>query len=254
MRLQGKVAVITGGASGMGAATARRFRREGAAVVVTDVQAGPGQALAEEIGALFIAHDVADPAAWNRIGATVEEKFGRLDVMMNNAGITGSGPIETISLESWNRIVAINLTGVMLGCQLAVGLMRKNPAGSSGSIINISSTAGLAGMASDVGYTATKGGVRLLTKSVAMYCAKEGTNIRCNSIHPGAIDTPMLQPAIEAIPGMLDHMRNLSPFGRMGAGDDIAAMCVFLASDESAFVTGAEMLVDGGMMAGLPGF
>ncbi len=254
MRLNGKVAVITGGASGIGAATARRFRQEGAAVVITDVETGPGQWLAEEIGALFTQHDVADPAGWTRVCALVEDRFGRLDAMMNNAGIVGSGSVETVTLEAWNRIVSINLTGVMLGCQHAVALMRKNPGGSSGSIINMSSTAGLAGMATDIGYTATKGAVRLMTKSVAVHCAKEATNIRCNSIHPGAIDTPILQPAIDAIPGMLDHMRNLSPFGRMGTGADIAAMCVFLASDESAFVTGAEMLVDGGMMAGLPGF
>jgi NAD(P)-dependent dehydrogenase (short-subunit alcohol dehydrogenase family) len=256
MRMQGKVALVTGGASGMGAASARRLRQEGAEVVITDIQAELGRSVAEGAGLIFLRHDVGDADSWSAVMQQVAQRFGRLDIVMNNAGITGAGPIESITLHDWHRVLSVNLTGVMLGCQHAIAAMRRNPGGPAGSIINVSSIAGLVGMASDAAYTASKGGVRLLTKSVAVHCARSGLAIRCNSIHPGAIDTPILAPALEQAPdraALHSFLSNLSPMGRMGTGDDIAAMVAFLASDDSAFVTGAEMLVDGGMMAQVNG-
>jgi NAD(P)-dependent dehydrogenase (short-subunit alcohol dehydrogenase family) len=256
MRVRGKVALVTGGASGMGAASARRLRQEGAEVVITDVQTELGRSVAEAAGLIFIPHDVSDADGWTSVMQQVAERFGRLDIIMNNAGITGAGNIEDVTLHDWHRVISVNLTGVMLGCQHAIAAMRQNPGGPAGSIINVSSIAGLAGMASDAAYTASKGGVRLLTKSVAVHCARSGLAIRCNSIHPGAIDTPILSHALDNAPdraALHAFLSNLSPMGRMGTGDDIAAMVVFLASDESAYVTGAEMLVDGGMMAQVAG-
>jgi NAD(P)-dependent dehydrogenase (short-subunit alcohol dehydrogenase family) len=240
----------------MGAASARRLRQEGAEVVITDVQAELGRSVAEAAGLIFIRHDVSDADSWTSVMQQVAQRFGRLDVVMNNAGINGGGTIEALTLHDWHRIISVNLTGVMLGCQHAIAAMRRNPGGPKGSIINVSSIGGLAGMASDAAYTASKGGVRLLTKSVAVHCARSGLAIRCNSIHPGAIDTPMLSHAMENAPdraALQNFFHNMSPMGRMGTGDDIAAMAAFLASDESAYVTGAEMLVDGGMMAQVNG-
>jgi 3(or 17)beta-hydroxysteroid dehydrogenase len=256
MRMQGKVALITGGASGMGAASARRLRQEGAEVVITDVQTELGRSVAEAAGLTFLRHDVSDADSWSSVMQQVAARFGRLDIVMNNAGIVGTGNIETITLPDWHRVMSVNLTGVMLGCQHAIAAMRRNPGGSGGSIINVSSIAGLAGMAIDAAYSSSKGGVRLLTKSVAVHCARNKLAIRCNSIHPGTIDTPILSPALDSAPdraALHSFLSNLSPMGHMGTGDDIAAMVVFLASDESAYVTGAEMLVDGGLMAQVSG-
>lgn len=255
MRLSGKVAVVTGGASGMGAATVRRFRREGAEVVLTDVQDTLGEAVAAETGATFIRHDVTDEAGWTRVMGLVEEKFGRLDVVMNNAGILGRGSIEDVVLDDWNRVIAVNLTGVMLGCRHGLAVMRRNPDGASGSLINVSSIGGMAGMATDAAYSASKGGVRLLSKSIAVHCARAGYRIRSNSIHPGVVDTPMLQPGRDVVSAeMFDQMvRGLSPSGRLGVGEDIAGLAAYLASNDSQFVNGAELVIDGGGMAGVPG-
>jgi NAD(P)-dependent dehydrogenase (short-subunit alcohol dehydrogenase family) len=256
MRMQGKVALVTGGASGMGAASARRLRQEGAEVVITDVQSELGRSVAEKAGLMFMRHDVSDADNWRAVMQLIAERFGRLDIVMNNAGIIGTANIEAVTLNDWQRVLSVNLTGVMLGCQHAIAAMRRNPGGPAGSIINVSSIAALAGLASDVAYTASKGGIRSLTKSVAVHCARNGLAIRCNSVHPGAIDTPMLAPAIDSAAdraAVRAHLSNLSPMGRMGTGDDIAAMVAFLASDDSAFVTGAEMLVDGGMMSQIQG-
>lgn len=255
-RLSGKVAIVTGAASGMGEATIRRFVAEGARVIATDIQADLGQRTADAARALFMRHDVASEDDWRLVMETVERRFGRLDILMNNAGMLSGKSIQDVDLASWNRIIGVNLTGVMLGCQQAIALMRRNPGGSSGSIINVASTASYAALPDDIGYSATKSGVRMLTKSVAGWCARNGLNIRCNSLHPGAIHTAMLQDVADAAPDPAAVLKNfdaLSPLGRMGTGAEIAAMATFLASDEASYVTGGEYLVDGGLMAVHPG-
>jgi NAD(P)-dependent dehydrogenase (short-subunit alcohol dehydrogenase family) len=252
-RLAGKVALITGGASGMGAATVRRFIAEGAQTHFSDVQANLGEALAAETGAWFHHHDVSDDTQWQRVMQAIAQRHGRLDILMNNAGILGPASIEELDLASWARVIAVNQTGVMLGCQHGIRLMRRNPAGPAGSLINTCSTSAFAALPHDVAYTATKGAVRSLTKAVAVHCARAGTAIRCNAIVPGAIDTPILHPAAAVIPDLHKIAAAMSPFNRMGTGADIAAMAVFLGSDESTFCTGAEFLVDGGALAGHPG-
>jgi 3(or 17)beta-hydroxysteroid dehydrogenase len=251
-RLAGKVALVTGGASGIGAAAARLFAAEGARVIVTDVQTDLGRALATEIGARFETLNVAHELDWDRVAAVAQDQFGRLDVVFNNAGVVCGQNIEDVDLATWNRVIDINLTGVMLGCRTGIRLMKANPGGPSGSLINTASTAAYAALP-DVAYSSTKSAVRLLTKSVAVHCAKAGYRIRCNSLHPGATDTPILGPSLQAAPEMIDVFNRMSPMGRMAQPSEIAAMALFLASDESSYVTGAEMLVDGGMMAGHPG-
>jgi 3(or 17)beta-hydroxysteroid dehydrogenase len=252
-RLAGKLALITGGASGIGAAAARLFAAEGAGVIVADIQADLGAAVAREIDGLFVALDVADPNAWSAAMAAAEARYGRLDVVFNNAGVVSGQSIEDVDLSTWNRVLGINLTGVMLGCRHGIALMRRNPGGSGGSLINTASTAAYAALPGDAAYSATKSAVRMLTKSVAVHCARAGYNIRCNSLHPGATDTPILAPALQARPELLSTFHGMSPTGRMGRPEEIAAMAVFLASDHASYVTGAEFLVDGGMMAVHPG-
>ena len=252
-RLTDKVALITGGASGIGAAAARRFAAEGARVIVADVQADLGQAVAAEIGGVFLHLDVAHEPDWRMAASEIYNRHGRLDVVFNNAGVVCGQSIEDVDLATWDRVIGINLTGVMLGCQTGIRLMKANPGGPSGSLINTASTAAYGALPGDVAYTSTKSAVRLLTKAVAVHCARAGYAIRCNSLHPGATDTPILAPALQAAPQLISAFNAMSPMGRMGRPEEIAAMAVFLASDESSYVTGAEMLVDGGMMAGHPG-
>jgi len=251
-RLDGKVAVVTGGASGIGAATARIFAREGAKVVVTDVQDRLGASVANEIDGTYLHHDVTSETAWESIVAAARTKFGRLDVLMNNAGVFMGGSIEETTLDLWNRVLAVNLTGVMLGCKHAIAAMKANPGGPKGSIVNVSSITGYIGLASGAAYTASKGGVRLLTKSVAVHCARTYKTIRCNSLHPGAIDTPMNQAAFDASgdpEGMRAFFSGVQPIGRMATPEEMGECALFLASDESSFVTGAELLADGGWLA-----
>lgn len=253
-RLQGKVALITGGAKGMGGASVRRFVKEGARVIISDMDVAAGEALARETGALFVRHDVADDADWRRVMGLIESRFGRLDVVFNNAGIFTVGSIEDLDLVAWNRLISVNQTGVMLGCHHGIALMKKNPGGSSGSLINTSSSSGFAGIPAAVGYTATKGAVRLMTKAIAAHCARAGLGIRCNTIIPGAIRTPMIEGAIGGNAEVEAAANNMSPLGRMGTSDEIAAMAAFLASDESSFCTGSEFLVEGGTLAVHPGY
>jgi NAD(P)-dependent dehydrogenase (short-subunit alcohol dehydrogenase family) len=252
-RLASKVAVITGGASGMGAATAERFVAEGAAVIITDVQKEMGEEHAQKIGATFLYHDVANPDSWSEVMQRVQTDHGRLDVMMNNAGIVTKKSIEDVDLETWHRVIGINLTGVMLGCQHAIRAMKRNPEGARGSIINISSTTAYNAHPMDVGYTAAKSGVRMLSKSVAVYCGRKGYAIRCNSILPGPILTGLSRKSIAERPELLKTYESLLPVGRMGQGEDIAAMALLLASDESTFLTGGDYLVDGGVLSAHPG-
>ncbi len=255
-RLEGKVAIVTGGASGMGAAMVRRFCAEGARVLATDIQADLGAKIAGDAGAAFLRQDVSEEAGWREVMAFTEDRFGRLDILVNNAGIVSGKSIAEVDLATWNRIIGVNLTSVMLGCQGGVELMRRNPGGSSGSIINIASTAAYAALPDDVGYCASKSGVRLLSKSVAVWCARERLNIRCNSLHPGPIHTAILDAVAQAQPdpeAAIAQFAAMSPLGRLGTGDEIAAMAVFLASDEASYVTGGEYSVDGATMAGHPG-
>ena len=253
-QLEGKTAIVTGGASGIGAATVKRFVEEGAKVLSTDVQQALGLSVADEAGALFMVQDVASPVAWDQVMAKARAEFGRLDILVNNAGIVIGKTIEDVDLDSWHHLLGINLTGVMLGCQKAIALMKQNPGGSSGSIINIASTSAFAALPGDVTYTASKSAVRMLSKSVAVHCAHSGLNIRCNNLVPGATHTAIIDTAAKTVPGMVKMAAAMSPLKRIGQGTDLAAAAVFLASDDSGFVTGSDLLVDGGMLAVHPGY
>ena len=250
MRLAGKVAFISGGASGLGEAIVHRFTAEGSQTFFGDVDVTRGEMVARESGAVFILLDVAQEGAWERAMALVEREVGRLDILVNNAGILGTPAfIEDLDLDDWNRVMAIHVTGVMLGCKHGARLMRKNPGGPSGSIVNMSSVAGI--MASPgPGYPTSKGAVRLMTKAIAADFAFAGIPIRCNSIHPGAIDTPIFDvfrhSTAEQITAMKESLDLQIPMGRLGRPEEIAAMALFLASDESSFSTGAEFVADGG--------
>jgi len=239
-RVSGKVALISGGARGLGAAMARRLVEEGAQVVIGDVLNDEGKALAAELGEAcrYVHLDVTRAQHWDAAVAVAVDEFGGLDVLVNNAGIVNFGPIEEYTLESWNTIIAVNLTGVFLGIKAAVPMIIRSKAGS---IINVSSTAGLQGYEALPGYVAAKFGVRGLTKSVALDLGKY--NVRVNSVHPGAIATPMT--------AGLDVPQNHVALHRIGQATEVANLVLFLASDESSFSTGAEFLTDGGELSGL---
>ncbi len=254
-RLDEKICLVTGGASGLGRGIAQRFVEEGARVMLTDVNAQAGPGVAEELGTVFRVHDVKEETAWMRVMDEVVAEFGALDVLVNNAGIFSNCPVEDTTLESWQEVLDVNLTGVFLGCKHGVRVMKNNPGGPRGSIINLSSVVGLRGQLGGSAYSASKGGVRLLTKTVALENAAR--RIRCNSIHPGIIDTPIMAPMFSAAPdpsALRRHIEGTLPVGYMGdPAHDVGNMAVYLASDESDYVTGAEMVVDGGMTIGLPG-
>ena len=251
-RLAGKNALITGGASvpGLGSATAIRFAQEGAKVWLTDRDAAGAEKVAASIRAaggeaIALAHDVTSEADWDAVFAAIEAEDGKLDVMVNNAGIAVLRPIAEMTTADWNLQNSVNLDSVFQGTKRAVVLMRKS--GTKGSIINISSTAGLVGVPACGAYAAAKGGVRLFSKTIAVECAKEG--IRVNSVHPGMILTNIQGVAQEDNAANYDAVLNAVPMGFMGEPDDIANVNLFLASDESKYVTGAELVVDGGMTA-----
>jgi NAD(P)-dependent dehydrogenase (short-subunit alcohol dehydrogenase family) len=253
-RVKGKVALVTGGASGIGRASALLLAQEGAAVAVTDIQDDQGKdvvAAIKKIGgdAIFLHHDVAHEDAWAGVVAEVKSRFGRLDILVNNAGIAIAGSVLTMTLADWRRQQAINLDGVFLGVKHSLPLMR---ASGGGSIVNISSLAGLKGAATLAGYCATKGGVRLFTKAVALECGAARDNVRVNSIHPGIIETPIWLGIVPGASGAnapnLDAMsETVVPIGKKGVPEDIAAGVLFLASDESRYMTGSELVIDGGM-------
>ena len=250
-RLAGKSAFVTGGASGLGRAIARRFAAEGARVAVADIDAAGGRDTAATIGAaaLFLAHDVTAEADWIANLARAAAAFGRLDILVNNAGIGPAGTIEKTSLEEWRRIHAVNLDGVFLGCKHAIPHLR---AAGGGAIINMSSVAGLMGTPTLAAYGSSKGAVRQLTKSVALHCAARRDAIRCNSIHPVFTATPMVEQMIAASKAPDETRRALAaqvPLGRLGEADEVAALALYLASDESRFVTGGEFVIDGGITA-----
>ena len=245
-RVQGKVVIVTGGASGVGREDALLFAREGARVVVTDVNEAGGRAVAAEIGdaALFLRHDIASEADWKQVVETTVARFGRLDVLVNNAAILQIGSIEDTTLEMWQEVQRVNADGYFLGCKYAVLQMKAN---GGGSIVNMSSLAGLAGMSGFAAYSASKGSVTALTRSVAAYCKGRGYNIRCNSIHPDGIKTPMFASVADQIdPKMLNITADA--MARMCEPIDVANVVLFLASDESRFVNGAEIRVDNGYL------
>jgi 3(or 17)beta-hydroxysteroid dehydrogenase len=246
-RVEGKVAIITGAAQGLGAAGARMLVAEGASVIMTDINKAAGQAVADEIGAEFIVQDVSEEASWPALVDHVMERHGRLDVLVNNAGIAIIANLVRTTTEIWRRTLAVHLDGTFFGCRAAVPVMKQ---GGGGSIINMSSTAALVGVAPYFAYSAAKGGIRALTKSIAVDCRQRKNGIRCNSVHPGNIDTPMVQAALEDLQGVKlnDEPDREAARIAMGLGepDDIAHMVVFLASDESKHITGAEMVVDNG--------
>lgn len=255
-RIDGKVAFVSGGGSGLGAAMVGRFAEEGATVYFGDVNAQNGAKVAEATGGVFVEQDVSREDHWVSAIAQIEAQHGRLDILVNNAGILGPGALETIDLEAWNRLFAVNVTGVMLGCKHGGMLMQRNPGGASGSIINISSNAGILATATDCGYSATKGAVKLMTQSIAINFARRGLPIRCNSIHPGPIDTPIFdqwKPNEKAAKRLEGTLLEMIPLGRLGHPRDIANMALYLASDESSFSTGSQFVVDGGGTSALAG-
>ncbi|HXV01749.1 MAG TPA: glucose 1-dehydrogenase [Caulobacteraceae bacterium] len=257
-RLDGKVALVTGAASGIGAACATVLAGAGAAVVLTDLQDAKGEGVADEIRraggkAAYLHHDVTSEDEWIAVVGKVKADHGRLDVLVNNAGIgLGSPSITTMSLADWRRQQAINVEGVFLGIKHGLGLMRE--AGHGGSIINMSSVAGLKGSPTLAGYCATKGAVRLLTKAVALECGAARDGVRVNSVHPGIIETPiwltvmpMGEPGANAPPDLDAVSAMVVPMGVKGLPDDIANGVLWLAGDESRYVTGTELVIDGGL-------
>lgn len=255
-RLHGKTALITGAARGIGAAIARAFADETAQVIVTDIDTDRGRATANEIGGTFARLDVASEADWEAIAA----RFPALDVVVNNAGITGfEGPFddapsahdpENASLADWRAVHAVNLDGTFLGCRYAIRAMRAKGAGA---IINISSRSGLVGIPMAAAYASSKAAIRNHTKSVALYCAGQGLNIRCNSIHPAAVMTPMWEPMLGTGPDRADREAAMvadTPMRRFCRPEEVAALAVLLASDEAPYMTGAELTIDGGILAG----
>lgn len=257
MRLKDKVALVTGGTSGIGAATVRRLRAEGAEVVFTGRNAKAAEQLCAATGAHFRVQAVEDPDGWPALSQWLDDTFGRLDIAFANAGIEGGDTdIEGISPEAWNSIVAVNLTGPMLTAQHAIKVMKRNPEGSGGSIILNSSMNGILALGGNVGYSTTKGGLRLLAKSIAMHCANKGLRIRCNSIHPGVVETQMITDAIASAPdpsAARATLEGLAPMKRMATVEEIAGLVVYLGSDEAAFITGSEYVIDGGSTAGMNG-
>lgn len=251
-RVQHKVALVTGGASGFGRQSAIRLAEEGALVCVTDLNEEGGEETAAMLGprGVFRRQDVTDDAAWEETIRAVLKRFGKLDVLVNSAGVAHPGDnIEACDDRIWDLVMDVNLTGTFLGCRHAIQPMRR---AGGGSIVNLASVLALRGEAGAMAYCASKGGVRLLTKSVAAHCGKERNGIRCNAICPGYMLTGMLYDYLDSTndrEGEHARIASMHALGRLGDSDDIAHMVVYLASDESRFVTGAEMVVDGGFTA-----
>ncbi len=243
-RVEGKVAIVTGAASGMGRADAILLAREGARVVVADVNEVDGRAVAGSIGeqAVFLRLDVTDEDNWQSVIAATVERFGRLDILVNNAGMIALGTIVDTELATWRKINAVNSDGVFLGCKHAIPAMATS---GGGSIINMSSVAAIHGQSFVAAYTASKGAVRALTKNIAMYCKEQENGIRCNSVHPDGVKTPMVvKVATGKETATQQEIDELGAFGNMCEPEDVANLVLFLASEESSFINGAEMLID----------
>ena len=248
MRLENKVALISGGARGMGAVEAKLFAKEGAKVVIGDMLEDEGRRVEAEINetggqCLFVPLDVTDEDAWRRAVSEAVSRFGKLDILVNNAGIYRAHVVEETTVDEWDLVMGVNAKGVFLGTKYAIPEMRK---AGGGSIVNISSVAGLVGSKQTTAYTASKGAVRLLTKSTAIQYASDG--IRANSIHPGTIETPMTEGFLSDA-AMREDRVNRTPLGRLGRPEDVAYGALYLASDEASFVTGSELVIDGGRTA-----
>lgn len=250
-RLEGKVAIITGAASGQGAVEAKLFAKEGAKVVATDLNYDGLKEVVEEIKedggeVIAVEHDVAKEEDWKKVKQETLDKYGKIDVLVNNAGIGGEegfALIDDVDYNSWKKFMTVNADSHFLGIKSVVDEMRKN---GEGSIINISSAAGLVGGAAGVHYTASKGAIRLLSKGAAVELGKD--NIRVNSVHPGFIDTPMVSVITEDNNAVQDALTDV-PLGRLAQSEEVASVVLFLASDDSSYVTGTEIVVDGGMTA-----
>lgn len=256
-RLEGKVALVTGGAQGIGKETARVLAEEGAQVIISDILDSLGEEAAREIGhkTLYLHLDVQNENKWKHVIETIVERFGKLNILVNNAGIIGFqkgfGPQdpENASLDSWREVFAVNSDGVFLGCKYGIKAMKN----SQGSIINISSRSGLVGIPGAAAYAASKAAVRNHTKSVALYCCQQGYDIRCNSIHPAAILTPLWEPMLGKGPEREEKIKEIVkdiPMKKMGMPEDVAKAVLFLASEDSKYITGIEIVIDGGILAG----
>ena len=250
MRLEGKVAIVSGGASGIGEATSRLFAAEGASVVIADINDELGAALESDIRdgggeAAYLKLDVTDEEQWRAVVAETVTRFGKLDIVVNNAGISAPGrpPTEEQTVEGWDAVMAVNAKGVFLGTKHAIPEMRK---AGGGSIVNISSIYGNVGSKGGTAYHASKGACRSFSKAAAIQYA--GEQIRVNSVHPGFVDTPMTA-ELHSLPSVHEERVAKTPLGRMGLPEDIAYGILYLASDESRFVTGSELVIDGGMTA-----
>ena len=250
-RVSEKVAIITGAASGLGRADALRLAEEGAHLVLTDINRDDGTLVAEQCNAEFVVQDVGEEKSWSRLIDLTINKFGRLDVLVNNAGIAPIGDIETTSTDQWREVMRVHLDGTFFGCHYGLKAMADS---GGGSIINMSSIAALVGISPYLAYSAAKGGIRSMTKSIAMYCREQKNGIRCNSVHPGSISTPMVHAAIESLMGinLLEQDDPEATRIAMGIGEpiDVANLVLFLASDESKHITGAELVVDHGATIG----
>ncbi|MEX1035047.1 MAG: glucose 1-dehydrogenase [Sneathiella sp.] len=255
-RLDGKIALVSGGASGIGRATVERFLREGAKVALTDIVQEKGEKLAADLiaegyDAFYQNLDVVNSGEWQAVVDAVVERWGRLDILVNSAGIGRAKGLLDMTYDFWRQTISINLDGTFLGTQTAVNSM-KNTGG--GSIVNISSVLGFVGMSNISAYAASKGGVRLFTKAAAVECAEKGYNVRVNSVHPGYIETPMVMRRFDKISESEredeeTRLKQSHPLGRLGKPEEIASMILYLASDEAGFVTGSEFVADGGYLA-----
>jgi 3(or 17)beta-hydroxysteroid dehydrogenase len=247
-RIEGKVALVTGAGSGIGAATAQVLAAEGARVIAADIDVAQAEATLAALNgnARAVALDVTDEAGWTAAVDATLSAFGGFDILVNCAGILERGTIADTELDSWNRVIDVNVTGTWRGCHHAVRHMKQR---GGGAIVNISSVAGMIGDSFLMAYCASKGAVRLLTKSIALYCIDQGNGIRCNSVHPGVIETPMVQNMFDQQPDPQAERKlweGFVPGGRFGEPEDVAKMILYLVSDDARFVNGAEFVIDGG--------
>ncbi|WP_223826303.1 glucose 1-dehydrogenase [Spongiibacter pelagi] len=255
MRLQSKTAVVTGGGSGIGEACCMRFAEEGASVIVSDINMNDAERVAQAIrknggDAKALQLDVTQPEAWTNLADKIQADYPSLDILVNNAGIGIPGDVEECTLEDWRTTHAVNTEGVFLGTQMAIKLMKET----GGSIINISSMEGMVGNPQLAAYNSSKGAVRLFTKSAALDCCNKGYPVRINSVHPGVVRTAILEKGLAMLPeaegqALLSSLADKTPMGRLGQPIEIANACLFLASEESSYMTGSELVVDGGYTA-----